>query len=95
MITKIIKVYPLDCREYTDRNNQKQVFKVKAFILHDGDSSIYAEAIQQDAESLEALNPQPDTVVSVHLTCVCREYKTRNDELRYSNEFTIRKMMVL
>lgn len=95
MITKLVKVFPLESREYTDRNGKAQQFKTKAFILHDGQSSFYAEAIQQDAESLEALNPQPEQIVSVHMVCQAREYKTKDGALKYANEFTISRMMVL
>lgn len=95
MVAKVIKVFPLDSREYTDRQGQSQVFKSKGFILHDGFSSFYAEAIQGDAESIEALNVPDSAIVSVHMICQAREYKTKNDAVKYANEFTIQRMMLL
>lgn len=95
MIVKIVKALPMVARDYTDRQGQNQVFKSKGFVLHDGESSFYAEALQENAESLEALNPQEGKTASVHMHCVARDYKTQAGEQRYSNEFIIRRMMVL
>lgn len=95
MITRIVKVLPLSKREYTDRNGQKAIFKTKAFILHDGKSSLYGEAIQENAESIDAMKLTEGVVVNVHFTMRCREYKTEQGEVRYSNEVTITNMMKL
>lgn len=95
MVVKIVKVYPMNKRDYTDRQGQPQVFKSKGFILHDGRSSYYAEAVQDTAESIDALPLKESDVVSVHMTCTAREYKTGAGEVRFSNEITITNMMML
>lgn len=95
MVVKIVKVLPLSTRNYTDRQGQEKVFKSKGFILHDGKSSFYAEAVQETAESIEALNPKSGEVVCAHLTCRAREFTTDSAEVRYSNDITISNMMKL
>lgn len=95
MVAKIVKVFPMNKRDYTDRQGQQQVFKSKGFVLHDGRSSYYAEAVQETAESIDALPLKDGDVVSVHMTCAAREYKTSADVVRYSNEYTISNMMML
>lgn len=95
MVARIVKVFPLNVNNYTDSQGVNKVFKTKAFILHDGRSSYFGEAKQENAESIEALNLQGGEVVNVHMTCNAREYKTKDAEVRYSNEFTITNMMKL
>lgn len=93
MTAKILMVYPLVSREYTDRENQQKVFKSKAIIIHDGKSSIYAEAIQDIADQLESQNLQVGDMVSIHLSCRAREYNDTKGNKRVSNEITITNLM--
>lgn len=95
MVARIVKVFPINTNNYTDSQGVSKVFKTKAFILHDGRSSFFGEAKQENAESIEALNLQGGEVVNVHMNCYARDYKTSNGEVRYSNEFTITNMMKL
>lgn len=95
MIVKVIKVFPLSRREYTDRQGQQQVFRSKGFVMHDGVSSFYAEAVQENADSFEVLGVQEMEVVAIGLRVTARTFKTNDGELRYSNDVTLTHMMKL
>lgn len=95
MVAKIIKMFPLNSREYTDRNGQKAVFKSKGFIIYAGEGNIYAEAVQDTATAIEELNVQEGDVVFIQLQHVAREYKDGNGVTRYSNEVTIRQLLLV
>lgn len=93
MITKVIMVFPLVEREYTDRENRKQVFASKGLVLHDGKSSIYAEAIQEQAREVDKLDLQVGEAVSAHIQCRVREYTDSQGTKRVSNEITLTNLM--
>lgn len=95
MVARIIKVFPLNSREYTDRNGQKAVFKSKGFIINAGEGNIYAEAVQETATSIEELNVQEGEAAFIQLQYVAREYKDGNGVTRYSNEVTLRQLLVI
>lgn len=95
MIVKMTKVFPLVTREYTDRTNQQKVFKSKGFVLHDGTHSMYAEAVQETADQIEAMNVQEGEVVAVNLRCSMRSYKASDGSDRYMNEITLLNLMTL
>jgi len=95
MVAKIIKVFPLNSREYTDRNGQKAIFKSKGFIINAGEGNIYAEAVQDTATVIEELNVQEGEAVFIQLQHVARDYKDSNGLTRYSNEVTIRQLLVV
>lgn len=95
MVAKIIKVFPLNSREYTDRMGQKAVFKSKGFIINAGEGNIYAEAVQETATAIEELKVQEGEAVFIQLQHVAREYKDGNGLTRYSNEVTIRQLLVV
>ena len=95
MVAKVIKVFPLASRKYTDRMGQEQTFKSKGFIINAGDGAIFAEAVQETATALEELNIQEGEAVFVQLSFVAREYKDSQGNSRYSNEVTIRQMLVV
>lgn len=95
MVARIIKVFPLNSREYTDRQGQKQVFKSKGFIINAGEGTIYAEAVQETATSIEELNVQEGDIAFIQLQHVAREYKDGNGVTRYSNEATLRQMLLI
>ena len=91
---RIIKVFPLNIREYTTKDGQKQVWKSKGFLLSDGRNSTYAEAQMACAESLESLAFNGGEVVNAHLHTTAREYES-NGMKRYYNEVTIDAMMII
>lgn len=94
MLVKLVKVFPLVSRQYTDRQGQTQVFKSKGFIINAGDGNIYAEAIQETATAIEEILPKDGECAFVQLAYAARTYKTAQGEERISNEVTIRQLIM-
>ena len=95
MLVKIIKVWALEAHKYTDRNGQNQVFKSKGFTMQTGEGSFYAEAVGDNADALDKLDIHPQDTAFVQVSLRAREYKTQNDTVRVSNEFTIQQMYMV
>lgn len=95
MLVKIIKVWALEAHEYTDRNGQNQKFKLKGFTMQTGEGSFYAEAVGDNAEALDKLDIHPQDTAFVQVSLRAREYKTQNNTVRVSNEFTIQQMYMV
>lgn len=95
MVIKFVKVLPLNRREYTDRNGQSAVFRTKPFIVANVDGQLYVEAIQELADALEALDIQEGDCAFVNLSTTAREYKTQSGDVRYANELTLTKCMMI
>lgn len=93
MTAKVIIVYPLVEREYTNREGKKAVFKSKGLIVHNGRSSIYAEALQEEADEIEKFNLQVGEMVIVHLRCNVRNYTDSKGDNRVTNDITITHLM--
>lgn len=95
MLVKFIAVQPISEREYTDRLGNKQVFKSKGFTMQTSDGTLYAEAVQELAESLNKMEIKSGDCALVQLSSVAREYTTQSGEKRVSNEFTLRQVAML
>lgn len=95
MVIKFIKVFSLVRRDYTDRNGQPSVFRTKPFIVANGDGQIYVEAIQEQADALEALDIHEGDCAFAQISTTAREYKTQGGDVRYSNEITLTKCVML
>lgn len=93
MIAKVIKVFPIVHRDYTDRMGAKQVFHSKGFLLVIGEGTIYVEAVQETATALEAFKVKEGSVAFVQLVFCAREYKTAQGETRLSNEVTLKQFV--
>lgn len=93
MVAKVIVVYPLVEREYTNREGKKAIFKSKGLGIHNGRSSIYAEALQEEADEVERMNLQVGEMVSVHLRCNVRSYTDSKGDNRVTNDITITNLM--
>lgn len=95
MLVKFTSIYPLSEREYTDRLGNKQVFKSKGFMMQTSDGTLYAEAVQELAESLNKLDIKNGDCAMIQLSSVAREYTTQAGEKRVSNEFTLRQVFMI
>lgn len=95
MVAKIISVFPLIVREYTDREGRTQTFKSKGYIFNDGKSEFYAEAVQEWAEHNEHQDYKILSSVAIHPTIRCRKFNDKEGKERYSNEITITAIMPL
>lgn len=93
MVAKVIVVYPLIEREYTNREGKKAIFKSKGLGIHNGRSSIYAEALQEEAEEVERMNLEVGEMVSIHLRCNVRGYTDSQNNNRVTNDITITNLM--
>lgn len=95
MLVKFTSIYPLSEREYTDRLGNKQVFKSKGFMMQTSDGTLFAEAVQELAESLNKLDIKVGDCAMIQLSSVAREYTTQSGEKRVSNEFTLRQVFMI
>lgn len=95
MVVRINEVRQIEAHEYTDRQGQKQVFKSKPFILQSSEGSIYAEAFGDLAEGLDKLDIKNGDCALVQVSCNARSYTTKDNVQRFTNEFTITKMVML
>lgn len=95
MVVKVIKVFPLSKREYTDQQGQNKVFKSKGYVFHDGVSSFYGEAVQESAEAFDVVKIKEGDIVAIGMRMVARQYTTKDAEVRYSNEITLTHIMKL
>ena len=95
MVIKFVKVLPLNRREYTDRNGQAAVFRTKPFIIENESGKLYVEAIQEQADALEALDIHEGDCAFAQISTTAREYKTTNGDVRYANEITLTKCVML
>lgn len=95
MVIKFVKVLPLVKRDYTDRSGQASVFRTKPLIVANENGQIYVEAIQELADSLEALDIHEGDCAFAQISTTAREYKTQNGDVRYANEVTLTKCVML
>lgn len=91
MVTKIIKVFPLIEREWTDRNGQTQKFKSKGILFFDG-QSYYGEALQEKATEIEGMQLQNGEVALIDWENKARSYKDSKGVERITNEITIKNV---
>lgn len=95
MVVKIVSVLPMAQRAYTDRQGRADVFKTKGFVLMHSTGEFYVEAIQKDAEALDAMDIKSGDIAFVSFRVACRSYKTAQGETRYSNEITLSNMVLV
>ena len=95
MVVKIVSVMPMAQRAYTDRQGRADVFKTKGFILLHSTGEFYVEAVQKDAEALDAMDIKNGDIAFVSFRVVCRSYKTTQGDTRYSNEITLSNMVLV
>lgn len=89
---KIIQQLPLQERNYTDRNGQNQVFASKGYLLTDGVDSFYAEMQGDLARNYKDINFDANDLHRVQTVICFREYRDKDNTIRYSNEIRIVKM---
>lgn len=95
MVIKFVKVLPLNRREYTDRNGQASVFRTKPFVVAIENGQLYVEAIQEQADALEELDIHEGDCAFAQISTVAREYNTQSGNVRYANEITLTKCVML
>ncbi len=93
MFVKIVQVFPINSRTYTDRLGNNQVFYSKGMIIDGGEGTMYVEAVQEQAQELEKAGIKQGECAFVQLGYVARPYKAQNGDERYSNEITIKRFI--
>lgn len=93
MFVKIVQVFPITSRAYTDRLGNNQVFYSKGMIIDGGEGTMYVEAVQEQAQELEKAGIKQGECAFVQLGYVARPYKAQNGDERYSNEITIKRFI--
>lgn len=93
MLVKIVKVFPFVAREYTNREGRTDLFKTKGFTFTDGQSTIFAEAVQQTAEYLESLQLVEGNVGNANFTFRARSYSDTKGAERNATEVTLNSFM--
>ena len=92
-LINIQKQLPLQERNYTDRNGQQQVFYSRGFIMSDGIDTFYAEMIGDYARSQANVEFDTKTVHTVQAQISTREYKDKDNNIRYQSEIRITKLV--
>ena len=92
-IVSIQQQLPLQERNYTDRNGQQQVFASRGFILSDGIDTFYGEMTGDYARSQANVEFDTKTVHTVQAQISTREYKDKDNKIRYQSEIRITKLV--
>lgn len=90
---QIVQSFPLQEREYTDRNGQQQMFASRGFILSDGIDRMYAEMQGEYARSMKNVQFDAACLHRVQMQMNAHEYKDKDGAMRFSNEVRIVKMV--
>ena len=90
---QIVQVFPLQERQYTDRNGQQQTFASRGFVLTDGIDHMYAEAQGEYARSIKDTQFDTSFMHRVQMQMVARNYQDKDGAKRYSNEIRIVKIV--
>lgn len=93
MLVKIAKVLPLVSRQYQTREGRTELFKTKGFIMENGQSTIYAEALQQTADYLESLGLVEGNVGNAVFTFRSRSFTSKEGKEVYTTEVTLAAFM--
>lgn len=95
MFVKIVQVMPVVSRNYTDRMGANQEFRSMGLIVDSGNGTMYVEAVQELCAELEKLQLKSGDCSLIQVASVAREYKTSSGDTRYSNEFTIKRFVLV
>ncbi len=91
-LVQIIQTLPFQERAYTDRNDQRQTFASRGFVLSDGVDNFYAEMQGDYARSMKDFQPDPSIIHGVQMQISCRNFQDKDGNTRYTNEIRITKM---
>lgn len=95
MFAQILEAQELKQRPYTDNAGGQRIFKSKGFVLRTDIGTLYVEAIQEVAESLEAMNLKQGDCGFATLNATARQYQTATKEQRYTTEFLLKAFVTI
>lgn len=85
----IVKVLPLDERQYVSQSGEQKVFASRQLVLSDGIDTLCAE-LTGDLARRE--NWPLNEWTKVQVNCFAREYKDKNGKARFSNDLIINRI---
>lgn len=92
-LVSVLQQFPLQERQYLDREGQNQVFASRGFVLSTGIDTFYAEMTGDYARSQAAVQFDPAVMHMAQMQTSVREYKDKEGNTRYSNEIRITKLI--
>lgn len=95
MFVKIVQVLPVISRNYTDRMGANQEFRSMGLIVDSGNGTMFVEAVQELCAELEKLQLKSGDCALIQVASVARDYKASSGDTRYSNEFTIKRFVLV
>lgn len=94
LIVRIMEQQALQEREYVNsKTGLSEKFATVGFVLQHGDSTLYAEMIQEQARRVGTL--AKDFYYVASLTAQARSWTDQQGALRYENRLTLSKLNVL
>lgn len=95
MLAKILKVYPLEQREFTAKDGSSQVFQSKKVALQFDSGSVVGELLQERAVFFETHPLHELSMAFVTLHFQYKEIPAKNGGTFISNEVIIQKIVEL
>lgn len=95
MLVKIIEVRPKVEREYIDNMGLKQTFKSVGMILHNGQGTMYVEAVQDMCTRFLENNVKAGYCMLAEIQPNARKFNDSKGVERYSNELTLKSYMMV
>lgn len=95
MLAKILKVYPLEQREFTAKDGTNQVFQSKKVALLFEGGSVIGELLQEKAVFYEKYPLHEHSQVFVSLRFQYKEIPSKNGGMFVSNEVIIHNIVEL
>lgn len=95
MLAKILKVFPLEQREFTAKDGSNQVFQSKKVALLFDGGSVVGELLQEKAAFYEKHPLYEHSQVFVNLQFQYKEIPSKNGGMFVSNEVIIQKIVEL
>ena len=92
-LVSVLQQFPMQERQYLDRDGQNQVFASRGFVLSTGIDTFYAEMTGDLARSQASVQFDQSTMHIVQMQTSVREYKDKEGNTRYSNEIRITRMV--
>jgi hypothetical protein len=93
VITRILEQHPLQTREYTDRNGQKQQFTAMGFVLASGADTLFAEMTGEQAVKQGKLDTS--YYYKADLSMRSDNYTTERGEQRHGTRIYLNRIAVL
>lgn len=95
MIVTITQQMPLQVRDYTDKSGIPQHFRTVGLLLRSGFDTFYAEAVQEQADTLSQYPVKPNAFYKVQLTATGRNFVDAKGVKRWQTELRVNKLTLM